>query len=297
MSKNRKLKKAFNEADRAAINLSKNLDNKIALAYEKALEDIKKKIQAVYDKFGDKPTITEVRKFNRLVNIENEINMRLAELNKYSRNAIQEGIRTQAIHMYDKTISGLKNVGIGFTDIILDKEALKLFVSDTLWYDAMNNNTAKLMSDIKREFETVLRANAREEIISGIAEGKPFREVAKTITERFNVSQTRAKTITFTEMHKAQMFGRNEGIKKGLDAAKRLGLNSAKVWRHNGIGDPRPDHVAADGQYANKDGFFNVGGELLEAPGLGTDPSNNINCHCSAEFEFITDIEDTSDDE
>jgi len=26
--------------------------------------------------------------------------------------------------------------------------------------------------------------------------------------------------------------------------------------------------------------LFRVGGELMEAPGMGADPANNCNCHC-----------------
>ena len=85
-------------------------------------------------------------------------------------------------------------------------------------------------------------------------------------------------------MHKSHSHGRVQGLDEAKIAAEGLGLKSHKVWRHNAVGIPRENHLAADGQLDNNDGMFKVGGELLPGPGLGTDPKNNINCHCAAEY-------------
>lgn len=57
-----------------------------------------------------------------------------------------------------------------------------------------------------------------------------------------------------------------------------------KYWIHGHTGTPvkpRQEHVAADGQAANEDGYFKIAGELVEAPGDFSDESQNYNCHCA----------------
>lgn len=290
---NNAFKKKFRELDRATINTYGTAEQKLLASYTTALEDIKKQIADVYEKFGDNPSITQLRKFNRLGTIEKKLANRLNELNKEVRNITAKEIKTGVYYGYEATVNGINQTfGFNFTDTALDEKAADLFLKDNLWTDAMNNSTAELWSQTKRDFETVLRANAREEVLSGLAQGKSYSQVAKDIQARFDVGVNRAKKIAFTEMHKGHMYGRNAALETSINAGDELGIETVKVWRHNGAGkEPRENHIAADGQMADKDGFFFVGGEKLKAPGLGTDPANNIYCHCSAELELKEDVE------
>ena len=114
----------------------------------------------------------------------------------------------------------------------------------------------------------------------------PDSEITTALQERFGIAATRAKTITFTEMHKSFNRGRVEGILRGAEAGDKLGIKTMKVWYHHDVGVPREDHWEYDGTAVEPDEMFNVGGEELEAPGLGSDPANNINCHCTAQLEL-----------
>lgn len=289
---NKALRTNFKELDRAYLNTLESIDARLLAAYKTTLEKIGVEIQSVYAKFGTTPSITEVRKFNRLVVIEKQISDEIVELDRTVRNVISSQIKTAVIESYSSTVNGI-NQGFlfEFTSAELNKEGMKRFLTDTLWSDSMKNNSGDLLSKVKRDFETVLRANSREEIIAGVAEGKSYLSIMKDLQGRFEISANRAKTIAFTETHKAHSYGRNDGITKAMEAAKEFGIQANKVWRHNSVGKPRPDHVEADGTPANQDGMFNVGGEELAAPGLGSDPANNINCHCSAEFEVLDSSE------
>lgn len=268
-------------------NLMTSIDGRLANSYKTSLEQIQAQIKDIYSKFGALPSITEVMKYNRLSQFELDMIKTIKALDKSVKNSIGGFIEQEATGSYKSTLEAIAKSGLGFdfTSSELNQEGLKRFVADTLWFDAMSNNSASLITDVKREFETVLRANSREEIISGVSQGKSYLQIAKTIEDRFETSKNRSRMIAFTETHKAHSYGRNEGIKSALDVAKEAGIKANKVWRHNAVGKPREDHVDADGQFANEDGMFDVGGELLEAPGLGSDPSNNIYCHCSVEFE------------
>jgi len=283
---NKTIRDLLDEADKALEESQSVTEQRLLQAYRKALDDVQAKIAKVFIA-TDKPTITEMRKFKRLTSIEQQIADRIKQLTQVSVNVTHQSAKDSFLSSYDSTANALE-VGTGL-DLAFDKipaDSISYVVTDNLWLDALKLDNAKLMSDIKREFEAVLRTNARQEVVEGLAEGQPYSTVAKAIKERFDVAATRAKTIAFTEMHKSHSMGRLEGIHRGSDAADRLGLVATKVWKHNHIGVPRPEHLAADGQTADASGYFRVGVERLEAPGLGRDPGNNINCHCSAQFEI-----------
>lgn len=259
----------------------------IIKGYLKTLKEIESIIEDMYIKYGDTPTITQLYKLNRLSKIEQDIAKELGGLNIKVKNHIGSGITSVFEHGYYSTGFSVEvgsGVSLGFQG--LNKEAIKFVAKDNLWQDALSQNTSKLLTDTKREFEMVLRANAREEVISGVAQGKSLAQVKKAIKDRFSVSAKRAEVIARTELHKSYMKGSVMAMNEAVSAAEQLGMEAQKIWQHNGIGKPRYDHLEADGQVADKDGMFTVGGEYLEGPGLGSDPANNINCHCTVGFDI-----------
>jgi hypothetical protein len=58
-----------------------------------------------------------------------------------------------------------------------------------------------------------------------------------------------------------------------------------KVWIHDAPKTPRPHHLAADGQVADENGMFHVGGYTVEAPGMFGDPAEDVNCLCSIDIQ------------
>jgi len=60
-----------------------------------------------------------------------------------------------------------------------------------------------------------------------------------------------------------------------------------KTWNSILDSKTRENHVAADGQVRPTNQPFDVGGEQLQAPRLGSIPANNINCRCVAEYNII----------
>lgn len=283
---NKILKQKFDGIARATINLFGEQEEKLLLTYTNSLKRVQKLMDEVYNKFGDKPSITELRKFNRLAlieknlidlvkGLENEVVIYLSKQNKY---ALLTG-KQDVADIINKV------AGVEFVPTKLNKKQIELYLSDNLWYDSLKETSVKLVNDIKHNFETILRANAREEVIGGAMEGTSLRELSKIIAERFGVSLSRAKVIAQTESHKFYNIGRNDSINEAISKSVRIfGVKAYKVWRHNAIGEPRPEHLKADGQKADGEGYFYVGGERLQAPGLGTDPANNINCHCTVDF-------------
>lgn len=73
-----------------------------------------------------------------------------------------------------------------------------------------------------------------------------------------------------------------------IESAKQSEVVANKVWLTTQDSGTRDEHSFADGQRVPINRPFDVGGELLDAPGLGTDPANNINCRCTVLEEIDT---------
>jgi len=73
----------------------------------------------------------------------------------------------------------------------------------------------------------------------------------------------------------------NEGA---LESYKQSGVVSKKGWLVQHDDRARDTHIEADIKYSDGipiDDDFEVGGDSMQAPGQGSDPSENINCRCS----------------
>lgn len=279
---NNAIKKLLDKADIVFEKSYNATELSLLRVYKKVLADIRVKLESLYAEYG-LPTMTELRKFNRLTNLEKQLAEIIGLMQRTVINTTALAIKKQFKESYGSTTDAIgSTLEINFT--MLPQKSVEYVMRDNLWLDSMKNWNAKLLTDTKRELESALRTNAREEVASGLIEGKPYLTVAKAIKERFDITATRAKTIAFTEMHKSHSMGRLTGIDRANEAAKRLGIDTEKIWKHNHVGIPRPKHLAMDGKAADENGLFHVDGESMQAPGLGEKPENNINCHCSAQF-------------
>lgn len=98
------------------------------------------------------------------------------------------------------------------------------------------------------------------------------------------VSKFNAERIARTEIIAAQ----NEGAFAGAQSA---GVPLQKVWLSSGSGDPRPTHLAANGQVRPMDEKFNIGGVMMSKPGdKSVGAEDIINCRCSVAFEPILNV-------
>jgi hypothetical protein len=283
-----KLNKLLKERQRAYERLEAIAQKNVNVAYKNALNSVRKNVAAIYEKF-EVPTENDLRKYNRLASFEKQVKDEIKELDKVISNITAANIKKAVKEGYlSAGYSFESGIGVRLNFKLMPVKSMEFALKDNLWLDSLKLNNGKLMSDIKREFETTLRQNARQEIVQGLEQGKPYTKIAKAIKERFNVSASRSRLITRTEMHKSHSFGRVEGITTATDSAKRLGLVTQKVWRHNGAKEPRPDHVQMDGEPADENGVFTLPDRTTtEAPGLTGLAKHDINCSCSAEFEVL----------
>lgn len=152
--------------------------------------------------------------------------------------------------------------------------------------DAISQWIDEHLADTVKEIDGVTRKRAAAVIRNGIDEGKGAKAIARDLRKEFkDMSDTRALTIARTEGGKAVSFGQhklysNTGIKKHEWHATMKGTRQAHV-------DAYMTYGPGNGIPINEP--FDVGGEYLIAPRMGSAPENNINCFVDPQVLIFTD--------
>lgn len=97
------------------------------------------------------------------------------------------------------------------------------------------------------------------------------------------IGKRRAIRIARTETHVATERGNFEATR---EMARTLGDAYVKRWASVHDARTRPDHVKADGQTVDIDGYFIVGGErMLFCGDPSASPKQTVNCRCVTLYE------------
>ena len=100
--------------------------------------------------------------------------------------------------------------------------------------------------------------------------------IAKGMNSPFRKAYNNAIRIARTEGHRIQ----NEAALDGQHGAKKKGADIVKQWDSTLDGRTRDEHRECDGQIREIDEPFDVGGEKMQAPGVGGSAKNVCNCRC-----------------
>lgn len=170
-------------------------------------------------------------------------------------------------NMYD-----LHNQGIPLIIPIRQDEVVKALETDTKLSQGLYKRLGEDVSYLKR--------SVRAELSRGISTGSSWNEmalrVARGMNTPFDKAYNNAIRIARTEGHRIQ----NESALNAQHDAKEKGADIVKQWDATLDGRTRPEHREADGQLRELDEPFDVGGEKMEAPGVGGSARNVCNCRC-----------------
>ena len=249
--------------------------------YKQAYETAMRELVALYVKLGDKIDLPEAKKYKRLEGVL------LSIADEYKK------VTGQAIVLTGyNSFQSYQNAFFSYTwsmeNATVDGTALNLAKVDTTWgilpVDAIRASVMSENSGLKfvKRFDTskiVRLADIQSALTRGLANGHSYRKVAKSIETVFNNGYTDAIRVVQTES--GRCF--TEGFLKAHDDAEAMGIKVKKRWVASLDGRTRHDHAVADGQFADKNGNFHVGGSKGPGPGLldGDDAlSQNIRCRC-----------------
>lgn len=113
----------------------------------------------------------------------------------------------------------------------------------------------------------------RKALAEGFSAGESIQQLSKRIEGYFEGNaKARATMVSRTETIAASNAG-------AVDRYKKEGVKQ-KEWFAAMDERTRDTHLAANGQIVGIDEYFKVGSDYMQAPGQGSDPSENIFCRC-----------------
>lgn len=167
------------------------------------------------------------------------------------------------------------------------KEAKKLsktMISDKEWNKIIDKTVKDREKRIK--IKQVIKGNAnllnkrvQETVKNGYKNGKNYKQIQKELQRQFGYSKGKAKTIAITERNYYKSSAQLAAIENCSEFVK-------KTWIHNPSKMPRDEHSIADGQVADKKGYFSIGGYKTKAPQHFGIASQDISCHCTMKIEM-----------
>lgn len=263
--------------EKAIARLGRVVARDVATAYRAGYSEIRSALAEIFEKYavGGVVSPAELAKYNRLANLEKQVLTILGRSNQVARAKVEAGKR----FVFQESLK-------------LQAEALQEQAGRAINFGRIPEATVK--AAIENPLEKIgfdrLRANGRNNIRSAIAQnlinGGDFTTTARSIRKSINGTAFDALRIARTETHRVQ----NQAHLIRTEQVQELGFEIRKVWVSVGDDRTRPDHVSMDGEYADKDGNFRVGGSVGPAPGSlqGSDSAEqNINCRCTYYEEII----------
>lgn len=134
-----------------------------------------------------------------------------------------------------------------------------------------------IADDLAKRSRLITESTARivkGELLDAVNNQQGIFEMRDRLTAKFaDMTEHRAEAIARTEVGRASSHAELEGYRE-------MGVER-KEWIAELDDRTRDAHAEADGQTVGINEMFDVGGELLEAPGMGSDPGNSINCRCA----------------
>lgn len=279
MSPNEQILKLLQVSDLEAGKVIIGHERDLIKAYGSTLKDIKQMIADMFEKYGDQVTYKDMVAYQRLTNLELSIAKHIKTLTGKGKRTVEKAFRDIVSESFTATgtaISKSLEVTVGFG--VMNEEVIKTAILNPMqritWSDALQENSAKYLSQIKTELS------------QGLIKGEGYAKIAKRLEKSTEMSANKTIRIVRTEGHRAQSVGRKLAVDKVEGAADRLGIKVKRVWVATSDDRTRDSHKAMDGKEADDDGLFTLpSGVRTEGPGMSGVAEEDINCRCTVRVE------------
>lgn len=266
------MNKAQKEVQQAQLDEEKKVIRLLEVVYERAKKDCEQKIRELSARtdLENLQSIVYQKEYQQMM--VDQLEAMLYDLHEGQFTTIADYLEQSYINGYVGMFYDLQSTGIPLVIPIQQDQVVK----------ALKTNS-KLSSGLyKRLGEDVdyLKRSIRAELSRGISSGSSWNEmairIAKGMNSPFNKAINNAIRIARTEGHRIQ----NEAALDGQHGAKKKGADIVKQWDSTLDSRTRPEHRECDGQIREIDEPFDVGGEKMQAPGVGGSARNVCNCRC-----------------
>ncbi len=271
MNKNQK------EVLQTALSEEEKTIKKLKGIYKKALDDINGNIASLMGRTDTENLQSIVYQLNYQKALKTQINGILDTLEAEQFTTISSYLTKCYENGYVGVMYDLHKQGIPIITPINQNQVVKALTNESKLSKNLYN---KLGEDV-----SLLKKRVQNNVSRGFAQGSSYADIARNIASgmigdysRYNGGAIAfANRIARTEGHRVQ----NQAAMDAQHAAKEKGADIVKQWDSTLDSRTRPEHAEADGQIREIDEPFNVGGEDLEAPGIGGSAWNVINCRCA----------------
>lgn len=271
----------------------KDLEDKIKAVYSEAESDIQKKMDDFNEKFQKKDLIYQKQLKDGLITQEDYDDWKKGQVFTGKQWAAKKNEIAATLHNSNKIATAMIN---GSTLSVFAENSN--YTAYSLEHDAGANfgfglyNTESVNKLIKEDPQLLPKwkvdqkkdyiwnqKNINMALTQGIIQGESLKDISKRVSSGLaGKNQNLMNTFAKTGMTQAQNSGRLERLEK----AKKLGLNVKKEWIATLDNRTRFDHQQLDGQIADTDGYFKVGGLKIRYPGdPEAHPSLVYNCRCA----------------
>lgn len=258
---NKREKEVFN----AQLNSEKEVLKKLEQQYQRALNDIDRKIRLLQ---SDELTQSKIYQVEYQKALKGQISAILDKLHGDEFTTIQEYLKACYTDSFIGTMYDMAGQGIPLIMPIDQEAAIKAIQMDSKisegLYNALGVDTKKLKKAISAE------------VTRGIATNQTFHDIARNIAAMSKAPMSRAKVIANTEGHRIQQASAFDAQK----AAKAKGADVLKQWDSTLDGRTRATHRHLDGQIREVDKPFEADGKEAMFPGDFGDPAEDCNCRC-----------------
>jgi uncharacterized protein with gpF-like domain len=191
----------------------------------------------------------------------------------------------------------------------LDRVIKDLKVNESTLKQAVNNNISKLtLPRVMEKNRADIIYQIQQELNIGLINGDRYETMAKRISERVGVSQSKAMNITRTETHRNIEAGYMDGAEEMADLLLEEGYIYAATWRtrkdervrpkfvrksgkgwKRGIGKGSANHVEMEGKTVKAgENFVTSDGAEGKKPGSMNSAAHDCNCRCFVEYNIMT---------
>ncbi|MCB5918758.1 phage minor head protein [Mediterraneibacter faecis] len=266
------MNKAQKEVQQAQLNDEKKVIKLLELVYEQAKKDCEQKIRELSARtdLENLQSIIYQKEYQQIM--VDQIESILYDLHEGQFTTIADYLQQSYINGYVGMYYDLHLSGIPLVVPINQDQVVKAVRTDSKLSSGLYTKLGEDVGYLKRSI--------RAELSRGIASGSTWNEMALRIANGMNSpfrkAYNNAIRIARTEGHRIQ----NEAALDGQHGAKKKGADIVKQWDSTLDGRTRDEHRECDGQIREIDEPFDVGGEKMQAPGVGGSAKNVCNCRC-----------------
>ncbi len=284
-------------------------DKKIKSIYRSLSKDLNSFIADEYVKYADE----DGRLYLSYLDAKNQRAKFLQEIMNNVNDLspeIYEEIETLVDITYQKSYEGMVSA-LKKADTMSKFEAVTkdLSVNPYVLKQAVKNNISKLtLPSVLEKHRNEVIYQIQQELNIGLMQGDRYEKMAKRISDRLGVSESKAKNIVRTESHRNTESGFMdcaEHLNEGLGGS---GLIYAVTWHNMGDERVRPqqrrktkkgwkttlssngaNHIKMEGQTVKVGEMFDLGGGVkAKAPSQSGVAAHDCNCRCFLEYNLMT---------